>query len=126
MEGGARTSQEVVLEDGANNVASLGRLGFGGVPPRMPVGIVDVDEPRSLAFTEADQLSSTQALSDTQAFGAGIDSQDCVDLWWQLQQQPARGWGREAQQPTLAHASVQARPQGDARQARSSSALACR
>ena len=44
----------------------------------MPIGIVDVDEPRSLAFTEADQLGSTQALGDTQAFGTGIEAQDCV------------------------------------------------
>ena len=56
----------------------LAALALEVCPPRMPIGIVNVDEPRSFAFTEADQLGSTQALGDTQAFGTGIEAQDCV------------------------------------------------
>ena len=40
----------MVLKNGTNDATSFGRLGFGGVPPRVPIRIVNVNEPSSLTF----------------------------------------------------------------------------
>ena len=73
-----RAAQEVVLKDGTYDAAGFGRLGFGGVPPRVPIRIVDVNKPSSLAFAESDQLGPTQAMRNAQAGSAGIKAKDCV------------------------------------------------
>ena len=44
----------------------------------MAISVVYMNEPRSLAFAEANKLSSSQAMSDSQALSAGIYAKHSV------------------------------------------------
>ena len=68
----------MVLKSGTNDATCFCRLGFESVPPRMPIRIVNVNEPSSLTFAKTNKLGPTQAVRSGQARGTSFQAKDRV------------------------------------------------